>query len=76
MNNKYRNSYINSTLNDIDNDVHVDAERLAKAIFYCEDAERIIKAEQERLIKKIKKEQAAENKSLDVQLAGEEIAMA
>tara|TARA_R110002051_G_scaffold238040_2_gene298867 strand:- start:42 stop:272 length:231 start_codon:yes stop_codon:yes gene_type:complete len=76
MNNKYRNNYIDSTLNDIDNDLHVDGDRLNKAIFYCDDAERIIKAEQERLIKKLHKEQAAENKSLDAQLIGEEIAMA
>ena len=69
MQNKYRNNYINSTLNDLDNDVHVDSDRLNKAIFYCQDGERIIQAEIARLVKKLKKEQAAENKALDAKLA-------
>ena len=78
MHNKYRNNFINSTLNDLDNDVHVDSDRLNKAIFYCQDGERIIQAEIARLVKKIRKDQAAENKALDAKLAaqpGEEVAV-
>lgn len=69
MKNQYRTNYIDSVINDMDNDVHVDRDRLQKAISFCEEAERIINNEMQRLIKKAKKEMDAENKKLDAELA-------
>jgi hypothetical protein len=72
MKNQYRINFIDSVINDLDNDLHVDGERLKKAIFFCEEAERIIQNETQRLIKKARKEMDAENKKLDAELANVE----
>ena len=72
MKNKYRANYVDSIINDLDNEVYVERDRLEKAIQFLNEASAINKREQERLIKKAKKEQAAENKRLDVELANVE----
>ena len=72
MKNKYRANYVDSIINDLDNEVYVEKDRLEKAIHFLNEASAINKREQERLIKKAKKEQAAEHKRLDAELANVE----
>ena len=72
MKNKYRANYVDSIINDLDSEVYVEKDRLDKAIHFLNEATAINKREQDRLIKKAKKEQAAEHKRLDVELANVE----
>ena len=69
MKNKYRANYVDSVINDLDGEVYVEKDRLEKAIHFLNEASAINKREQDRLIKKAQKEQADENKRLDVELA-------
>ena len=72
MKNKYRANYVDSIINDLDNESYVEKDRLEKAIHFLNEASAINKREQDRLIKKAQKEQADENKRLDVELANVE----
>jgi len=74
MKNKYRADYVDSIINDLDNESYVEKDRLEKAIHFLNEASAINKREQDRLIKKAQKEQADENKRLDVELANVELA--
>ena len=71
MKNQYRKNYINNVLNAIDNGQYVDGEVINKAIEYLKDGIRVLDNQAERLVKKEKKELAAQHKELDVQLGNE-----
>lgn len=71
MKNQYRKNYINNVINAIDNGQYVDVEVINKAIEYLKDGIRVLDNQAERLVKKEKKELAAQHKELDVQLGNE-----
>ena len=71
MQNQYRNNYVNTVINAIDNGEYVDGEVINKAIEYCKDGIRVLDNKVERLVKKEKKDLAAQHKELDVQLCNE-----
>jgi len=71
MQNQYRNNYVNNVINAIDNGQYVDGEVINKAIEYLKDGIRVLDNKVERLVKKEKKELAAQHKELDVQLGNE-----
>jgi hypothetical protein len=71
MQNQYRLNYINTVINAIDNGQYVDGEVINKAIEYLKDGIRVLDNKVERLVKKEKKELAAQHKELDVQLGNE-----
>lgn len=75
MKNQYRKNYINNVINAIENGEYVDGEVINKAIEYLKDGIRVLDNQAERLVKKEKKELAAQHKELDVQL-GNEVEMA
>ena len=77
MKNQYRKNYINTVINAIDNGEYVDGEVINKAIEYLKDGIRVLDNQVERLVKREKKELAAQHKELDVQLGNEvEVEMA
>lgn len=71
MKNQYRKNYINNVINAIDNGQYVDVGVINKAIEYLKDGIRVLDNQAERLVKKEKKELAAQHKELDVQLGNE-----
>lgn len=71
MKNQYRKNYINNVINAIENGEYVDGEVINKAIEYLKDGIRVLDNQAERLVKKEKKELAAQHKELDVQLGNE-----
>ena len=71
MQNQYRNNYVNNVINAIDNGQYVDGEVINKAIEYLKDGIRVLDNKVERLVKKEKKDLAAQHKELDVQLGNE-----
>lgn len=71
MNNQYRDNYVNNVLEAIDNGEHVQKEVINKAIKYCDEGIRVLHNQAERLVKKERKELAAQHKELDAQLGNE-----